>query len=257
MSDESSKMVNRLRLEILPQPDDFTCGPTCLHAIYSYYGDRILLEQVIAETGQLEEGGTLGVLLGCHALARGYDVTLYTYNLHVFDPTWFVNDSPSLADRIAAQQKHKLSPKHQQASEAYLEYLRLGGKVRFEDLNSALIRKYLDRSVPILTGLSATYLYRSAREVGAEGAPDDVRGEPAGHFVVLSGYDRQSRSVVVCDPYLPNPVSGTNQYEVSIDRVICATLLGIVTYDANLLIVTKKKTRKVGNTIPEHKHEAV
>src|SRR6185369_13364802 len=79
----SSSVKTRLRLEILPQPDDITCGPTCLHAVYRYFGDVIGLDQVIEEVPQLETGGTLAVLLGCHALRRGYDATIYTYNLQV------------------------------------------------------------------------------------------------------------------------------------------------------------------------------
>ena len=46
-------MQQRLHLDILPQPDLFTCGPTSLHAVYRYHGDDIPLEQVIAETGKL------------------------------------------------------------------------------------------------------------------------------------------------------------------------------------------------------------
>ena len=72
------------------QPDDTTCGPTCLHAVYGYYGDEAELDQVIQETVRLEHGGTLALLLGCHALRRGYQATIYTYHLQVFDPTWFV-----------------------------------------------------------------------------------------------------------------------------------------------------------------------
>ena len=29
----------KLHLDILPQPDDSTCGPTYLHAVYRYWGD--------------------------------------------------------------------------------------------------------------------------------------------------------------------------------------------------------------------------
>jgi len=43
-------METKLRVEILPQPDDFTCGPTCLHALYRYFGENLRLEQVIGET---------------------------------------------------------------------------------------------------------------------------------------------------------------------------------------------------------------
>lgn len=233
-------MESKLGLRMLPQPDEFTCGPTCLHAIYTYYGDEITLEQVIAEVGRLDEGGTLGVFLGCHALKRGYDVTIYTYNLNVFDPTWFRADGIDFRARLREQKMYKSSEKLHRDTDAYLEYLNRGGRIRFEDLTKALVRKYLNRSIPILTGLSATYLYRSAREFGPDNEIDDVRGEPSGHFVVLGGYDPISKNVLVCDPYLSNPVSGTNQYLVSVNRVICATLLGIVTYDANLLIVTPR-----------------
>ena len=64
-------METRLKLDILPQPDNMTCGPTCLHALYRYYGDDLLLEDVIEQVPSLEGGGTLAVLLACHALRRG------------------------------------------------------------------------------------------------------------------------------------------------------------------------------------------
>ncbi|ETO93919.1 hypothetical protein [Legionella oakridgensis] len=78
-----------LNLSILTQPDCISCGPTCLQAIYHYFEDKINLEQVIKEVPYLESGGTLAILLGCHALSRGYQADLYSFNLHVLDPTWF------------------------------------------------------------------------------------------------------------------------------------------------------------------------
>ncbi len=76
----TSKM--HFELEILPQPDQFTCGPTCLHAVYRYFGDSVSsCRQVVDEIPQLEDGGTLAVVMACHALARGYQATIYTYNV--------------------------------------------------------------------------------------------------------------------------------------------------------------------------------
>jgi hypothetical protein len=69
---------------------------------------------------------------------------------------------------------------------------------------------------------------------------DDVHGEPAGHFVVLCGYDRATRSVLVADPQAPNPMAPTHQYPVNIDRLVCSILLGNLTYDDNLLLLTPK-----------------
>jgi len=98
--------------------------------------------------------------------------------------------------------------------------------------------------VPILTGLSATFLYGEARErsyVDPSGVhhveADDIRGLPSGHFVVLRGYDEHLREAFVADPLERNPLSRDRKYPVSIDRVFAAIMLGVVTYDANLLIL--------------------
>jgi hypothetical protein len=230
-------MELRLRLDMLAQPDESTCGPTCLHAVYGYYGDQLSLPQLVTEVPALDDGGTLAVHLACHALRRGFRALIYTYNLQLFDPTWFLPGAPDIRQRLSAQQVGKPSRRVSIATEAYLEFLDLGGELRFEDLTGALLRRYLGRGYPILTGLSATYLYRSAREKGSRMDYDDIMGEPSGHFVVLCGYDREERSVLVADPLLPNPVSETNQYMVNIDRLICSILLGILTYDDNLLIL--------------------
>ncbi len=219
------------------QPTDTTCGPTCLHAVYDYFGDSISLQQVIDEVPVLESGGTLAVLLANHALQRGYFATIYTYNVRLFDPTWFAPGGPDLRQRLEAQLRVKDNPRLRISTDAYLRFLDMGGRVRFEDLTRGLIRKYLNRGEPILTGLSATYLHRAARETGDD-RPDDIRGEPAGHFVVLSGYDRESKTVNVADPLAPSPLAEGHYYDININRVVCAVLLGIVTYDSNLLIVT-------------------
>ncbi|HWB80680.1 MAG TPA: hypothetical protein VG755_37210 [Nannocystaceae bacterium] len=225
-----------LALEMLPQPDDITCGPTALHAVYRYYGDPVGIGDVIREVPMLEDGGTLAVMLGCHALARGFKSTLFTYNLQMFDPTWFAPDV-DLSEKLMRQRDAKSVPKLHAATDAYLEYLRRGGEIRFEQLSGGLLRRFLARGRPILTGLSATYLYGKAREIGATNEPDDVRGEPVGHFVVLAGYDKHDGTVSVADPYPMNPLSESHYYRVGIDRVLGAILLGVLTYDANMLLV--------------------
>jgi hypothetical protein len=229
-------METRLRLSIAPQPDDTTCGPTCLEALYRYYGDDLSLEQVISEVTPLETGGTLAVFLACHALQRGYRATIYTYNLQLFDPTWFQEKPRDIPRRLEAQAAVKDDSRMRVSSDAYLEFFRLGGQIRFEDLRPSLIRRYLVKERPILTGLSATYLYHCERERD-DNEYDSIAGSPTGHFVILCGYDRKSRQVLVADPQSENPMTGTQYYTVGIERVIGAILLGIVTYDANLLII--------------------
>ena len=45
----------------------------------------------------------------------------------------------------------------------------------------------------------------------------------------------------VADPLLPTPLSDSQIYPVRLNRLGCAIMLGILTYDANLLVVTPKK----------------
>ena len=236
-------MEKQVSLAILPQPDETTCGPTCLHAVYGYYDDRIKLPTVIAETKKLEEGGTLAAYLAQHALERGYDATIYTYNLRVFDPTWFGGTRAELMDKLEARLEYKRSArKLQRAIQAYIDLLKMGGDIRFEDLTVELIVSFLSESVPIVTGLSSTYLYQCAREM-PDGDYDDVRGHSQGHFVVLCGYDRRKHEVLVADPLEPNPMGTERIYRIDADRVINSILLGVLTYDANLLIIEPRKKR--------------
>lgn len=226
----------QLPVRVMPQPTETTCGPTCLQAVYRYWGGRDTLQDVIGRTRALEHGGTFAVFLACDALTHGFQATIYTYNLTVFDPTWFTRRM-DIAERLEAQRQVKTDPRLLHATEGYLEFLRLGGNLRFKDLSPPLVRGLLRRGLPILTGLSSTFLYRTAREYGITDIPDDVRGNPAGHFVIIAGYDRKARTVMVSDPYGPHPYGSEREYWIRIDRVLNSVLLGIVTHDANLLVI--------------------
>lgn len=242
-------MHHRLELGILPQPDDTTCGPTCLHAVYRYYGDNLDLNEVIGQTRRLEHGGTFSVYLGTHALKRGYHVTLYTYNLRVFDPTWFSLSREGMISRLKARRAARAGTPLVAALDAYLGFIEAGGEVEFEDLTGKLIRGFLKKGIPVITGLSSTYLYRAMREYGPSDEDDDIRGDPAGHFVVLCGYDKEDRTVLVADPLHPNPAFQGLQYVVALDRVVCSILLGILTHDADLLIVEPPEHRRAAGLL--------
>jgi hypothetical protein len=233
-----------LTLEILPQPTDETCGPSCLHAVYAFFGDALPLDRVIDEVTRLGTGGTLAAYLGSHALTRGYSATIYTYNLELFDPTWFTEAEPHIEARLREQAAAKSSRRLQAATEAHVEYLEAGGSIRFEELTPDLIRRILSRGLPIMTGLSATYLYGCAREVYDEAGGavyDSIRGSPTGHFVVLHGYDPSTDSVMVADPYLDNPMAEGHNYRVGIVRLLGAIMLGVLSYDGNLLFVEREE----------------
>ncbi|MCA9125813.1 MAG: hypothetical protein KDB22_01965 [Planctomycetales bacterium] len=253
-------MKHSLQLEIQTQPNDSSCGPTCLAAVYQYWGDHVDLLSLIAKIGQLDGGGTLAVQLACDALSRGYDAEITTYNLQLFDPTWFRVKVTDWRDFLAGKLVAQLAAKRgrvgvdihrlEHATEAYLRFLSLGGQIRMRALDSELIIASLSQEIPILCGLSATYLYQEARERATTSIPgrtsvaDDVAGDPAGHFVVLHGYDPKTGLVQLADPLHPNPMAPTNKYSAKLSRVLSAILLGIVTFDANLLTLIPRTLRE-------------
>src|SRR5690606_13072307 len=126
----------RIQLDMKQQPDDYTCGPTCLQAVYNYYNDHIELDQLINEVHRLEDGGTLGVMLANHALDRGYKAIIYTYNLKIFDPTWFDIPQGLLSVKLSQMLEFQDSDsKMAKAITCYLQFLQKGGEIRFKDLN--------------------------------------------------------------------------------------------------------------------------
>ena len=64
---------------------------------------------------------------------------------------------------------------------------------------------------------------------------------PPGHFVVVSGITPDENIVSIADPLKNNPLANGHYYEVDIHRLINSIMLGMVTYDANLLIIRPKQ----------------
>jgi hypothetical protein len=57
--------------------------------------------------------------------------------------------------------------------------------------------------------------------------------------VVLAGHD--DGRILVADPWHEGPAAGEHRYWVDMHRLINSILLGIVTYDANLLLLEPRR----------------
>jgi hypothetical protein len=238
---QEARAAHELPLQRFLQPDDVTCGPTCLRKVYSFYGLDITVDDIVAALERNEDGGTLAVFLGVSALERGFSARIYSYDLRIFDPTWFGLAAAQLGEKILSRFPYLADAKRLQAAGAYVRFLEMGGELRFDELTPSLLKSIIDREHPVLAGLSATYLYRYSRErwddVTGRPIDDDVRGEPTGHFVVISGYEQWGRRLVVRDPFEHVPDSEDGRLVVDAGRLTNAILLGDVTYDAVLLEV--------------------
>ncbi|MEX2584357.1 MAG: peptidase-C39 like family protein [Gemmatimonadota bacterium] len=236
---QRARISHELQLEQFSQPDDVTCGPSCLLKVYRYFDLALPLETVLEEIDRNEDGGTLAVFLGVAGLRRGFRAKLYSYDLRIFDPTWRALDSKALGEKIRQRIPHLARTKARRSATAYLEFLKLGGDLEFEELTPALLKRILNRNHPVLAGLSATHLYGFSRErhdpVTHDLIDDDVAGDPIGHFVVITGYEHWGRRFVVRDPSAHIPATQDGRLVVDAHKLINSILLGDLTYDAVLL----------------------
>lgn len=235
---QEERFAHELRVQRFLQPDDVTCGPTCLRKVYDFYGLRLDDREVLAGLHRNDDGGTLAVYLGMAALERGFAARIYSYDLRIFDPTWAGLPPAALGEKVHARFPHLRDGKRLRAARAYLDFLERGGEIRFDELTPGLLRRIIDREHPVLAGLSATHLYGFARERQREDGvlvPDDVGGEPTGHFVVIVGYEHWGRRFSVRDPSEHVPLAADGRQVVDAQRLINAILLGDLTYDAVLL----------------------
>lgn len=233
-------MEIELPVSIERQPDYTTCGPTSLHAIYRYWGDPITLKTVIAETPKLPGGGTLGVHLAVHALRRGYEVDIWACNVRHLDPTWFQKPTDVVAKlKARAAGKGMLDDaRYGPALVAVEQFVETGGRYYWGDLSPELLGKILGEGCPVITGANGTYLYQCSRET--EKGPDDVLGDPFGHFIVLCGYSDRDKSVAVADPLKDNPLHGTKYYRAGVYRLMGSIFLGVGSDDGNLIRIRPK-----------------
>lgn len=220
------------------QPDDVTCGPTCLLSVLRYYGDETPFARLLELTPTNPDGGTLAVFLGQVARALGYRARLYSYNYRVVDPSWSALPPSEVRARLLRRAEVSPKPKVQAACQAYAAFLAAGGELAFADLSAELLVGALERGRPLLCGLSATYLYDQPRERPDDNAVDDVGGDPVGHFLVICGHAAGGARFSVRDPYSHVPATEEDgSYVVEGRRLLNAILLGIVSFDAVLLEV--------------------
>ncbi len=221
---------------ITPQPTETTCGPACLHSVYRYFGLEIGLSELTSAISVVPGGGTFSVMLGLDALRRGYSADIYTADVQLFDPSWF-SRATNLAERLRAQAGVKSDPKLLQATAAYVEFVEAGGRVHLSDMDLELLQGFFQRGLPVIAGLNATWLYQTVRD-HPETHQDDDLGLATGHFVVLHGIAADGGELVVADPYLHLPWPGSHSYRAPARRVLNAVMLGIMTFDAKLLVLT-------------------
>jgi hypothetical protein len=206
--------------------------------VYRHWKLEVPVQRLVREVCHLPEGGTFAVYLAQDALRRGFRARIYTCDLQLFDPSWFRPGSPPIQEKLKAQMMAGvLGERLITQAQAYMDFLDQGGEVVMREPATTLVARLVRRQIPVIAGLSCTWLYRSSRErwAGEKAIPADIAGTPTGHFVVVHGVDPVKRRLSIADPFLHRPFPGQHYYDIPIRRFFNALMLGIVTNDAKLI----------------------
>jgi hypothetical protein len=174
------------------------------------------------------------------AIEQGLEVIVYTRSAGIFDPTWFNFSSECLLSKLKEEhayfekEEYVGLPSFKEDIDAAIRFLEAGGIIDFTPISKRLIRDLLREKKPLIAGVSYTLLVNAPREryFPEESCwkPDDIKGHPYGHVVVISGYRRDSFQII--DPW----PQAKEEYYVKGDVLIDAILRN----DSNLLAFSWK-----------------
>jgi hypothetical protein len=200
-----------------------TCGPSSLQQVMAYYGKKMKLGDIIKDIPMFMDGTYLAYLAK-YAMEAGFKPLIITYNVDIFDPTWFRLSRKSLIKKLRSRSRiRKLDINIRRGCKSYVDYLESGGKLSFNFTTTEIIKKYLKKKRPIIVRLSSTILHDRKRLDLNKDKRDDISGSPGFHFVVVSGY--KNGKFLIVDPQ-KKKYGGTRWVNEEFFLFTCLTALG-------------------------------
>jgi len=212
-----------------------SCIPACLQEVFGYYKKQISQQKILASLEHPERGMAI-VQAGFFAKESGFKPIVITNNIIVFDPTWFSSTNEKLAENL--KKRKKFVDKYNQALiDAYIEYLKATGTIKFDSISANLLKQYLSQNIPIIMEIASTYLYKKAKSTRPGAFDNALRGEVEGHGVVIAGFNGNKFKIV--DPNTKNnPYSKSGIYWIESNELL--TSFGILEGKSLLLIKNNK-----------------
>ncbi|MCM8820060.1 MAG: hypothetical protein NC925_04615 [Candidatus Omnitrophica bacterium] len=154
------------------------CGLTSLNLLFRYYKISGIPKDLIRKN----RNNSLWISdLGIIALKKGFKVNLFTYSQRIFKPEWFDLPKHRILQKLYRKEKNLLI---NLARKSIIEFLKLGGEIKFKILNAKTLKFYIKNKKPLLMTVSSGIIHH--------------RSMPGGHFVVLIGYDK--RNFIILNP---------------------------------------------------------
>lgn len=186
-----------------------SCGPSSVQQVLYYYGIKKDLKEIMENMKLFDKGGTSDDgALGDYMLKQGFNVRIYTIDTKKFDPSWSKLGRKELLKKLKKSKDVSRGFK-KYAYEVLIDFLKHGGKIEFKPISLAMIKKYLDRGIPLLAGVDDSLLYgvKRSRKTFYD---DDIKGKVWGHELVLAGYKKDK--LLVVDPADTNPFTKSGKY---------------------------------------------
>lgn len=173
----------QLKIPLYKQPKNSQlCGPVCLQMLYAYYKIPISFREVLKDV-HVYKKGTYTSDLGISLLRHGFDVTLYFYDTRHFSPQcrgWSREEAIRTIETML-----KIKKKNRQRLRRTLEFIKEGGKLKFDIVRINEIRKAIHSGNPPIICIDRKALYGKAEGV-------------AGHFVIPVKITRNT--ITINDP---------------------------------------------------------
>jgi len=187
----------KLKVPYIPQRKG-TCGSSSLQQVLAYYGVKLGLDEILKDIKKYKYG-TFMPYLGLYAKRLGFMPKIVTYDVKVFDPTWFGLLVGQIIKKLETRSREMDVP-HVYRSEckAFVRYLKAGGAIEFDFIKKGRIIKELERKRPVIVDVCSTILHRKERKNRVKDKYSDTSGEPMYHAVVVSGHEKGK--FIIVDP---------------------------------------------------------
>ncbi|MBD3362355.1 hypothetical protein GF362_01395 [Candidatus Dojkabacteria bacterium] len=224
---------------IKQKADSSACGPSCLQAIYKYYGKDLKLKMILEDLHIDKDTSTYVSQLARHLNTNHLSTTLISSNPFVVSPDWKAKPKKVVIKELKEWILHHFNKGKVEniwIKEALylLFYLQEGGNLKISNITTDLIDKYLEDQNLILCCLAENWIW-GKRKISKVVEYDNIKGHVNGHFVIV--YDKNKGDYQISDPYPTSIENKEGLYAINKEELLTATL----TWSHEILIVNNIK----------------
>lgn len=176
----------KLKVPRFKQTDPMGCGHASLQEVFVYYGKNVPQSKILRDIGVRGYGSWI-TQLGLYAMKNGFKAKIITEDANYLDPTWKKLSKKNLIKKLRVALKKANGRMKKDAYRYLIKFLKNGGYLEFRQATKSDVVRYLKKKIPVIMCLSSTVLHKG-RRYGKKGKRSEY-GYPAGHFVVVSGYN--------------------------------------------------------------------